>query len=302
MSNFEETNGNYDEDINISLTEEDVSFYLSWMIHKQLTLEFPDIENYIISVWKQVKQSFHTYRCIQSLSFLEPKVHKFSIYQHMINDFTENPESFCVADIGCCFGQDIRKMILDGIESRKIHAIDIHDGYWNAGKILYKDIDEDSDDNTLNYISDNHIISTKSMLNGVNELFCDMASSTSYYTIESLHNSFDYILCQSVFHVLSYNQSCNLIQKINNILKPGGTVFGSCVGGKTACEWAFTPNGQEKRFLHSVESLQSLFVQFNFIDIKIYESARGNMKLRYSTDKQEEWSNKTRLEFSARKL
>jgi len=42
-------------------------------------------------------------------------------------------------DIGCCFGQDIRKIVFDGAPSENIYGTDLHGGLMDAGYDLFLD-------------------------------------------------------------------------------------------------------------------------------------------------------------------
>jgi hypothetical protein len=38
--------------------------------------------------------------------------------------------TFCAQDIGCCFGQDTRQLILDGVPANSITSTDLTPDYW----------------------------------------------------------------------------------------------------------------------------------------------------------------------------
>ena len=248
------TNLNFkNENVEISsvLTEETLSFYFDWVGNRDLNTA----KDHVIEIWNLVKEQFHTYRCIQHMSFLTPRVVRHSCYQSVIDKYHSSRE-VRVADIGCCFGQDTRKLIFDGIPGDMIYAIDLHDGYWKAGLNLFQDI------------SNNSRLSQE--LRNVHTIFTDMTIPLLENNLgQDFNGSFDAVILQAVLHVLSQKQSLVIIENIFTMLKSGGVLMGSCAGAIDAQDWALTPDGSSRRFLHSPVSLEELFRAVGFHDITI---------------------------------
>ena len=240
------------ETLNLNTTDDctilpsQLNFYFEWQNQPQAKRAIDSAVEHVTQVWREVKKEYHTYRCVQSLSFLVPKVQRFEAYPKLL-DLLVTQKKVKVADIGCCFGQDIRRLILDGIPPDMIYAIDVTPGYWQAGLRLYNDKERN-----------NHDIAS------VKTLFCDLCAEEEEGGDVLEPASFDCIILKNVFHVLSFVQATRLIHRMAKMLRPGGFVMGICVGSEIGREWALTPDGQERRYLHSVESLSKLFTAANF--------------------------------------
>ena len=250
--------GDYSSDDIPDLSLEQLRFYVKWTESDFNNIS--DIKKNIISLWKAVKSNFHTYRCIQSMSYLNPRAQEFSVYQNLLQHY-RSKQSIKVADIGCCFGQDTRQLILDGIPPSSIYSIDIHDGYWKAGLDLFEDT-----------------LKPNGPISQVNTCFHDM--TLPLYDINSIESnqtdiffeSFDFIILMAVLHTISIQQQNLLLNRIHKMLKSHqGIIMGSCVGANDPGKWYLTPDGKNERYLHSRSSLYDLMLQIGFTDIDITE-------------------------------
>ena len=70
----------------------------------------------------------------------------------------------------------------------------------------------------------------------------------------------DFIWIAAVLHVLSEADCKKFLANAKLLLKPGGAIYGWNAGSTQPKEWADTPDGRQKRFLHSpVRSLLCLY-------------------------------------------
>ena len=276
---------NYNTDDNFVLEARDLEFFMQYTRGGP----WPDLEEakeFVRKVWLTVKAKYHTYRCIQSLSFLKPKVQNLAAYSKLLETY-RNQGKVKVIDLGCCFGQETRKLMVDGIPPDMIWAMDVIDGYWTAGLELYND-GEDS----KHRISHVHTVFTDPCAAAVDESLGTMLTA-----------DFDCVILMYVFHVLSLAQSEMLVQRMNLMLKKGGFVMGTCVGSTEAKEWHLTPDGKSSRYLHSIESLTELFTRSGFGDVMVkvrdWEEGLGAPDSRWPD---EDGVNRIRLEFHATKI
>jgi len=174
-----------------------------------------------------------------------------------------------VADIGCCMGQDIRQLILDGLDPAGIFAIDLHDGYWNTGLELF---------------NDSPIPSVSNRISNVNKRFCDMSLPANHPEAleildENILHQFDFVIIQAVLHTMSRPMQEHTLARVLRMLKPhgGGRVMGTCVGSLNACEWHYTPDFSAKRFLNDESSLRELLVALGFKEISVKRRERDLM-------------------------
>eukprot|EP00475_Leptophrys_vorax_P018592 TRINITY_DN25451_c0_g1_i2.p1 TRINITY_DN25451_c0_g1~~TRINITY_DN25451_c0_g1_i2.p1 ORF type:complete len:333 (-),score=101.08 TRINITY_DN25451_c0_g1_i2:62-919(-) len=218
--------------------------------------DLPSLDDEVRKFVEDIKASkLHVYRCIQSLSFLTPKIQNTLVYEEMLKRI----DSVEIADLGCAFGQETRKLLLDGVKPKKITAIDLHDGYWNLSKKLFKD--GDSIDSVL-----------------VNTVFGDLAKPVEHGGLDlenlDLLDKFDYAFALAVLHCLSQEQIEVFLSNVFKILKPnsGAKFFGWNVGTSTIAGnpiGAKTPQGNAERFWHTTESLRQLLNSKGFVNIQV---------------------------------
>lgn len=176
--------------------------------------------------------------------FLTPRITRHPTYPTLLSTIT--PKSR-ILDIGCCYGTDIRALILDGVKPSKITAADLLSGYWELGLKLFSD---------------------SSRIKDVRTVWGDFAS-TDGVELEKhgLKHSNAFVSAQLVLHVFSKEQCEAFVKKVWDCLSSGGWFFGMCVGSVVEGPWKRQGGG--KRWLHSKESLSSLLREIGFQDIDV---------------------------------
>jgi hypothetical protein len=291
-------NLNYDEDTVPEISSEQLSFYSHWQQLKDPSTGVPEpseVIEAIVRVWKDVKKQFHTFRCIQTMSFLSPRAYKHTAYKAILEMNTSAPDKIKIADIGCCFAQDTRQLILDGVSPSNIWDIDLLSGYWDAGTQMFRDEDHSSP------------------IHLVNTFFGDMTLELHDETaIERIlgegvvFEAFDFVILQAVLHTISREQSARFLSRIFKMLRgreesagESGILMGTCVGSKIGKDWLLTPDKTASRYLHSPETLTEALVAIGFRNVIVSETqwslVGGNGK------EQAEWSDNIYLEFQASK-
>ena len=248
-----------EEDPNQIISKIDLEFISKWTSEADLE----KLRAHILKLWLLCKKSYHSYRCIERMMFLTPRLPKHFAYQTLIKFLKESDkEKKQLLDLGCCFGQEVRQLIQEGIPTTSITAADIHDGYWNVGREFFMD----------------NLSHSSTRLDGVSTIFDDFAQSyplpaeATNRIVDSLINNFNAIICQMVFHVLTKEQTENLVKRICAMLKKGGILIGSCVGSKEeSCSWGVTPKGDGARQLQSMKSLFELLNENGFEGVEVKE-------------------------------
>lgn len=243
--------------------EESLAFLSDWTGHHDLEA----LRSHVLDFWRKNKAKYHTYCCIQQLHFLSPRLPSHPHYPDFLRVMTASSSANNTAgtplprrqmiELGCCFGTDLRYLISQGIAPDCIVATDLHRGYYDLGKELY------------GFPSPTAIANEKK-LDLVRTAFGDMAAiddqDQDAFDVSALgfQSYFDYASCFAIFHVLSADQTTRFLERVWRILKPGGILFGWCVGAMEPCHWARTPNGDAPRFLHNAESLKAVMLEVGF--------------------------------------
>ena len=77
------------------------------------------------------------YGTFQELTFLNLSFVKHPLYPEVLARLRESSQKFL--DMGCLFGQTIRKMVYDGAPSVSLYGIDSEDAFLSLGYDLFKD-------------------------------------------------------------------------------------------------------------------------------------------------------------------
>lgn len=167
-------------------------------------------------------------------------------------------------EVGCAFGTDVRRLILDGWPANQVHCLDVHDGYWNFGLELYKDGPDAVEGKQL---------ACPTAFGNILDYTFFSPTPDDNVPDPLPRDAFSVISVAAVLHVLAKEDSFGLLTRLfNHFLKPGGLLFGSCVGTKKPDgeHWWETPDGTgRKRFLYSEQSLSALLTKLGFEDVKV---------------------------------
>lgn len=111
-------------------------------------------------------------------------------------------------DLGCCFAQDIRKLVYDGVPAESLYAADLHSEYIDLGFELFKDKDK--------------LAST---------LFAaDLFDPES--RLKELRGKVDVIHAGSFFHLFDWDNQVEVGKKVVELLRPqkGSLLLGRQTG------------------------------------------------------------------------
>ena len=78
----------------------------------------------------------HPYPCIGQFRFLDFPITYSNLYSSIL-DRLRSGHTFL--DLGCCFGQDIRKLVYDGAPPERLQATDLHPEFLDLGYDLFRD-------------------------------------------------------------------------------------------------------------------------------------------------------------------
>ena len=153
----------------------------------------------------------------------------------------KEPQSqYTLLDLGCCFAQDIRKLVYDGVPSDHLYACDLEQSFLDLSYDLFKDKD------TL----EAHLFEANAFDEGG--------------ALDDLQAKIDIVHASSFLHLFGWDDQLKLCKRIIKVLKPrkGSLIFGrqtgnlkgqevpggSCVGDSNAVVWR-----------HDVESFTKLW-------------------------------------------
>ncbi|KAF3802781.1 Methyltransferase trt5 [Colletotrichum gloeosporioides] len=95
-----------------------------------------NVEAHVLTLRDKIWSVF-PYPCIGRFSFLDFYLHRMPLYSSLVNRLKEPNAKHL--DVACCVGQDIRKLVYDGVPSENIVGVEIEKGFIDAGHELFRD-------------------------------------------------------------------------------------------------------------------------------------------------------------------
>lgn len=225
----------------------------------------------VVKIWESATKSLHVYRCVAELMFLATRVSRHPFYQRAL-EIVKQDTTARYLEAGCAFGTDVRRLILDGWPAEQIWALDVHDGYWKYGLELYGDGPDAEDGKQLKA----HAVFGNILKD---EFFSPVPNPSVPEPLP--RDSFSVISLAAVLHVLAREDSVGLLTRLHDhFIKPGGFIFGSCVGTNVeeGEEWWETPDGTgRKRFLFSEGALKRLMESIGYTDVSVKAYTRAEL-------------------------
>ena len=160
----------------------------------------------------------HDYPCISMLSFLRPTLTQSRLYHSVILPKLSQSKAVFL-DVGCCFGQVIRRLVADGADPENLIGTDLHQDFIEFGYKLFRDGTQVDDGPAL-----------KSLFKAG-----DIFDETF---LADLHRRVDILHIASVFHLFSWDMQVQLAYRLHNLLSttPESIIIGSLLGVKDAGE------------------------------------------------------------------
>ncbi|KAF5312002.1 hypothetical protein D9619_002493 [Psilocybe cf. subviscida] len=184
-----------------------------------------DLKSHVLEVQKESYNVF-PYPCIRRFDFLRLKISKHPAYADFLR--TAQDPNAVFLDIGCCFGNDIRKVIIDGYPRERVVGSDLRREFWDLGYKLFKQ---------------RHSTYRVPFLCGnvFDDTFLDISenpgaqiNSTPLLGLQSLtqlkHRATT-IHAAALFHLFNEDQQAGLARRLAVLLSPrkGSIIFGSHV-------------------------------------------------------------------------
>ncbi|KAF8075122.1 hypothetical protein FPV67DRAFT_616025 [Lyophyllum atratum] len=233
------------------------------------------MKQHIIAVQKSAYK-IYGYPCIRFFSFTKLKVSRLPVYQSVLKLHHEHPDAILL-DMGCCFGNDLRKAVSDGWPVHKAIASDLQRGFWDFGHQLFKSTPESF---PAAFVAgdafDSNLIAPRAPFNDVPQTpHPGLASLTS---LTPLQGRISAIHASSFFHLFSEERQQELAERVATLLSPlpGSIIFGSHIGSREK-GYVGSAEGEPRLFCHSPDSWSELW------DCKVFGkgTAKVDARLKY---------------------
>lgn len=142
-----------------------------------------------------------------------------------------------VLDVGCCFGQDMRRLAVDsGADTSRWFGTDLNGELWDIGRDLFRDADQFK----AGFIQGDLL---------------DLNSPL--WTRSELRGKVDVMIACQVFHIFSWAQHIQVLSSVaTRLSKPGTVILGLGIANVDAFE-VKTQWGQN--YLHNVETFEKMW-------------------------------------------
>ncbi|KAA1474375.1 hypothetical protein DENSPDRAFT_824214 [Dentipellis sp. KUC8613] len=94
-----------------------------------------ELKKHIVAVQADA-YAIYPYPCIRRFAFTTLKISRLFAYKDLLKLGKER-EGAIFLDIGCCFGNDVRKAVADGYPVQNAVASDLQQGFWDLGHKLF---------------------------------------------------------------------------------------------------------------------------------------------------------------------
>jgi len=219
-----------------------------------------ELKRHIMDVQAEAYQVF-PYGCIRFFSFTSLKISGLPAYDHVLKLGRERKGAILL-DIGCCFGNDLRRAIADGFPKENILGSDIHSEFWELGYKLFRDtkdtfpapfVPADAfDDEKLKAVDP--LYDTQA----VPSPLPDLSSLTS---LNPLRGHVSAVHTSAFFHLFNEEQQLDLARRLAGLLspEPGSIIFGAHGGRETKGHRDYESRGGRRMFCHGPESWKELW-------------------------------------------
>jgi len=231
-----------------------------------------ELKEHIIKVQTEA-YAVHPYPCIRGFAFARLKISRFQAYKELLRLGKERPGALFL-DIGCCFGNDIRKAVADGFPIDQVIGSDLRPEYWELGHKLFNSTPETF---PAAFVPGDAF--SEEFLRW--ELLRDTPLTTpapdlhSLKTLTPLSGRVSVIHASAFFHLFDESNQFRLAHLLSSLLspEPGLIIFGGHVGAKVKGmhirEYSGLPETRRERFAHSPESWMELWEREIFREKKI---------------------------------
>jgi hypothetical protein len=220
------------------------------------------LKEHILSVQAKA-YDLYGYPCIRRFVFLRLKIARLPGYPQALKLLQERKDPILL-DIGCCFGNDVRKAVVDGWPVQNVIASDLRQGFWDYGHELFKSTPETFPAAFIpGDVFDPSVLSlTASPSSDPLPPLATLKSLTPLlHRLSAIHAS-------SFFHLFSEEQQLALAKRLAALLlpQPGSIIFGQ--NGASPVKGIYmeprltsSNDGGASIFRHSPESWREMWTE-----------------------------------------
>ncbi|KAI0720552.1 hypothetical protein C8T65DRAFT_633472 [Cerioporus squamosus] len=217
-----------------------------------------ELKTHIIAV--QTKAfGLYMYPCIRMFEFMRLKIARLPAYPQFIQLGKER-EGATFLDMGCCFGNDVRKAVLDGWPVEGAIACDLSKKLWDLGHELFRSTPETFPVPFLEGdILNPSFLSLAPPLPTSTTNAAPAPKLSSVTTLSELHGHLSAIFTGAFFHLFNFDQQLHVARLLAGLLSPlpGSMLLG--VQGGRAEKGLWCPAEGTRMNCHSPDSWREMW-------------------------------------------
>ncbi|KAK7699517.1 hypothetical protein SLS64_011655 [Diaporthe eres] len=195
------------------------------------------LENYSEVPSEERERGFasNPYPCIGLYRFTILTLHTHPLYPTIVDRLRQPGAAYL--DIGCCFGQDLRRLAHDGVPSENLTGVDIAGALMEHGYELFRDRD------TLR----------------ARFIIADVFAGDSDLAWADLRaRGADVVHCSAFFHLFPLSEQQAAAQQIARLVRPGGVIVGRQMGSMVPGDVPAIKEGSSS-YRHDVATFAALW-------------------------------------------
>ena len=178
------------------------------------------------------------YPCIGLYRFLNLTLLTHPLYDSILERLQNSHATYL--DLGCCFGQDLRQLVKDGVPSQQLIGLDIEGPLMEQG---------------YDFFLDRATLRSKFI---VADVFKGTAQGKVWTDLED--RGIDVMHCSAFFHLFPIEEQISSAKNIAKLIKKGGVIVGRQIGSVKPGNVPAIKEGSSS-YRHDVETFRALWRQ-----------------------------------------
>lgn len=199
------------------------------------------LEQHVIAI-REKAWDVYPYPCIGQFLFLNLTINLSPYYPTLLSRLRDEKQK--LFDLGCCFGQDVRKLVSDGAPSENIYGADLYADFMQLGYELFRDR------KTLK-----------------STFFPTDIMNEQDLLLKGLNGEMDIVYLGLFLHHFDFETCVQVCVRVSKLLKPqpGSLVMGVQVGGITGDKKPIPIPSGGILFRHDIESFGKVWEEVGAI-------------------------------------
>ncbi|KAI9830511.1 MAG: hypothetical protein M1819_005469 [Sarea resinae] len=197
----------------------------------------PHINAILISIQREKGFAANPYPCIGHYRFLNLTLLTHPMYSSILHRLSQDPSNLYI-DLGCCFGQDLRQLVADGVRSEQLIGLDIEASLMELGYDLFMD---------------RETLKSRFL---VADIFRGAEQGEPWTSLEQ--KKADIVHCSAFFHLFPLAEQLHVAKIIARLVRANGIIVGRQSGSTKPSEMPAIAEGSTS-FRHDVSTFQSMW-------------------------------------------